>query len=212
MTTKQKEQNPQVQPIDRLLDLLRTGQWIYGKAADIPEISTMLTTCADACFDINQMRPSLKAERQEAFRKLLGKVGENLVIHSPFRCDFGFNIRIGNNFVGNFNLTILDEAEVTIGDNVMIGPNCSLITITHALDPDQRNEGIMAARPITIGDNAWIATNVVILPGVEIGEGAVIGAGSVVTRSIPAGMLAAGNPCRPLRPVSDSDRVNPVSL
>ena len=149
MTTIQKEQSPQVQPIDRLLDLLRTGQWIYGKAADIPEISTMLTTCADACFDINQMRPSLKAERQEAFRKLLGKVGENLVIHSPFRCDFGFNIRIGNNFVGNFNLTILDEAEVTIGDNVMIGPNCSLITITHALDPDQRNEGIMAARPIT---------------------------------------------------------------
>lgn len=212
MTTKQKEQNPQVQPIDRLLDLLRTGQWIYGKAADIPEINTMLTTCADACFDINQMRPSLKAERQEAFRKLLGKVGENLVIHSPFRCDFGFNIRIGNNFVGNFNLTILDEAEVTIGDNVMIGPNCSLITITHALDPDQRNEGIMAARPITIGDNAWIAANVVILPGVEIGEGAVIGAGSVVTRSIPAGMLAVGNPCRPLRPVSDSDRVNPVSL
>lgn len=158
------------------------------------------------------MRPSLKAERQEAFRKLLGKVGENLVIHSPFRCDFGFNIRIGNNFVGNFNLTILDEAEVTIGDNVMIGPNCSLITITHALDSDQRNEGIMAARPITIGDNAWIAANVVILPGVEIGEGAVIGAGSVVTRSIPAGMLAVGNPCRPLRPVSDSDRVNPVSL
>lgn len=191
---------------DNTIDMLLSGQWVRASAADSPEISAMLTSCADACFELNNLKPSLKEERLQILKGLLGKTGKNLVIHSPFRCDFGFNIRIGDNFVGNFNMTVLDEAEVTIGDNVMIGPNCSLITITHALHHDQRNSGLMAARPITIGDNVWIAANVVILPGVEIGEGSVIGAGSVVTRSIPAGVLAAGNPCRPLRPLADSDR------
>ena len=154
------------------------------------------------------MRPSLLEERRKAFKMLLGDIGENSVIHSPFHCDFGFNIRIGKNFIGNFNLTILDEAEVIIGDNVMIGPNCSLITITHALLPNQRNAGIMAARSIKIGNNVWIASNVVVLPGVEIGEGSVIGAGSVVTKSIPPNTLAIGNPCRPIRPVGSNDRID----
>lgn len=190
--------------------LLNDGAWLHAGADDLPEVTDLLQRCADTCHEINSLRPSMAGQRDELFRALLGSVGERFVIHSPFRCDFGFNIRIGENFVGNFNLSILDEAEVTIGDNVMIGPNCSLVTIAHALVPDQRNEGIMQARPITIGDNVWIAANVVILPGVTIGEGAVIGAGSVVVKSVPAGMLAVGNPCRPLRPITDSDRVVPL--
>lgn len=194
--------------VEDILDMLRSGLWVHAGAADSPEISAMLARCADACFDLNNMRPSMKEERRIALEKLLGKAGDNIVINSPFRCDFGFNIQIGDNFVGNFNLTILDEAEVKIGNNVMIGPNCSLITITHALNHEQRNAGLMKALPITIGDNAWIASNVVILPGVEIGEGAVIGAGSVVTRSIPAGTLAVGNPCRPIRQVTEDDIIN----
>lgn len=207
MITKKQDKKPKHISVDMLLEELRSGKWVYAGASDSPEISALLTHCADMCFDINNMRPSFKEEREMALRELLGEVGENLVIHSPFHCDFGFNIRIGDNFIGNFNLSILDEAEVTIGNNVMIGPNCSLITIIHALDHEQRKKGMMAAHPIFIGDNVWIASNVVILPGVEIGEGAVIGAGSVVTKSIPAKMLAVGNPCRPVRPVTNSDFV-----
>ena len=172
---------------------------MYAAAADCPEISKALLRCADACFELNAIRPSDVDKRNALLRGLLGSVGRNFVVNGPFRCDLGFNIHIGENFVGNFNLTILDEAEVRIGDNVMIGPNCTLITITHALGGDDRNAGLMRARPITIGDNAWLAAGVTVLPGVAIGEGAVIGAGSVVAKSIPPYTLAVGNPCRPLR-------------
>lgn len=193
-----------------IFDILNDGVWLHAGAKDFPEVTEALRKCADMCHEINSIHPSMTDERAALLHGLLGSVGERFVINPPFRCDFGFNIHIGENFIGNFNLTILDEAKVTIGDNVMIGPNCSLITITHALLPDQRNDGIMSAKPIRIENNAWIAAGVVILPGVIIGEGAVIGAGSVVTRSIPAGMLAVGNPCRPLRPVTAADRVVPA--
>lgn len=193
-----------------IFDLLNRGLWLHAGANDLPEVTELLRKCADTCHEINSLRPSMTEQRAGLFRSLLGSVGERFVIHSPFRCDFGFNIRIGDNFVGNFNLAILDEAKVTIGDNVMIGPNCSLVTIVHALLPDQRNEGIMQAKPITIGNDVWIAAGATVLPGVTIGDGAVIGAGSVVVKSIPAGMLAAGNPCRPLRPVTEADRVVPA--
>lgn len=201
------EKDSESDSLKQLLDKLRNGQWVLAGAKDSPEISSMLIRCADMCFDINNMRPSLQGERQKAFKMLLGDIGENFVIHSPFHCDFGFNIKIGKNFIGNFNLTILDEAEVIIGDNVMIGPNCSLITITHAMLSQQRNAGLMAARSIKICNNVWIASNVVILPGVEIGEGSVIGAGSVVTKSIPPYTLAVGNPCRPIRPLESDDLI-----
>ena len=191
-----------------IFQLLKNGTWLYGGASDHPTVSEKLQYAANACFDINRTMPSDIEYREKKFRSLLGSIGESFIIHSPFRCDFGFNIHIGDNFIGNFNLSILDEAEVRIGDNVMIGPNCSLITISHALVPDQRHEGIMQAKAITIEDNVWIASNVVVLPGVTIGEGSVIAAGSVVTKSIPPRMLAAGIPCRPLRPITDKDRVD----
>lgn len=184
---------------------MENGQWVKAGAKDSPEISRALSQCAQACFELNNMPPSDTAGRTTLLRSILGSAGDNIVIHSPFRCDFGFNISVGDNFIGNFNLSILDEAPVTIGDNVMIGPNCSLITITHALTPVERNDGVMKARGITIGDNVWIAAGVVVLPGVEIGQGAVIGAGSVVTRSIPPRTLAAGNPCRALREITSDD-------
>lgn len=195
---------------NNLFDTLASGAWIHAGAADVPEFGKALADCADACFHINQLPPSMADERRRHFRRLLGSVGETFVIHSPFRCDFGFNIHIGDNFIGNFNMSVLDEAPVTIGNNVFIGPNCCIATITHALLPSQRNEGIMSAHPVTIGHNVWIAVNVTILPGVTIGDGAVIGAGSVVTADIPAGYLAVGNPCRPLRPITPADTVIPI--
>lgn len=191
-----------------ILDYLNKGKWIKAGAKDLPEIAALLQQCADLCHRYNTLpNTSTEADREKLLRQILGSFEERIVLHPPFRCDFGFNIKIGKNFMGNFNLTILDEARVTIGDNVMVGPNCSLITITHSLDANQRNAGVMSANPITIGNNVWIAANVVILPGVTIGDGAVIGAGSVVTKNIPAGVLAMGVPCRPVRSITDSDKV-----
>ena len=132
--------------IEEILDALRRGQWLHAGAADFPEISALLAECADRCHELNLMRPSDVEARDRLLRKILGSAGDRLVINSPFRCDFGFNIHVGDNFIGNFNLAILDEAEVRIGRNVQIGPNCTLITITHALDAKQRNEGVMCAR------------------------------------------------------------------
>ena len=137
----------------------------------------------------------------------LEKMRSGRWLHSPFHCDFGAQISVGDHFVGNFNLTILDEAPVTIGSHVYIGPNVGIYTVHHALLADQRNEGIMQSLPVVIGDNVWIGGNTVILRGVTIGEGAVIGAGSVVSRDIPPRVIAVGNPCRVLRPLTEADRI-----
>lgn len=196
---------------ENIFRLLNEGHWLHAGAGDCPEVSVRLHRCADLCFEINSLPPSNVQKRDDLLRKLLGSAGNNLVINPPFRCDFGYNILIGHNFVGNFNLTILDEGTVTIGDNVLIGPNCTLATINHAMLAEQRSRGIMQAKPIAIGNNVWLASNVVVLPGVSIGDGSVIGAGSVVTKSIPPNVFAAGNPCTVRRPISESrDRIEPI--
>lgn len=181
---------------------MQDGEWAYGIREDI---SLFLNGIADKCSKFNSIPVSCSAERYQLLKSLLGKVGENVFISSPFRCDFGKYISIGNNFVGNYNLSILDEAPVTIGDNVFIGPNVSIITVIHALTIKERNDGIMTCKPVTIGNNVWICANVTILPGVTIGDGAVIGAGSVVTKSIPDNVLAAGNPCKVIRNITEND-------
>lgn len=187
----------------KLIDDLLAGKLVYGFAAEVYPIMLEAETL---CFELNNIPPSCKEKRRELIYKLLGKIGEPFTIHSPFRCDFGKHIKIGHHFVGNYNLTILDEGLVTIGNNVFIGPNCSIYTIVHALDAEERNKGLMQARPVTIGDNVWIAGNVTVLPGVTIGDGAVIGAGSVVTKDVPAGVVAAGNPCKVLRTIKRTDK------
>ena len=149
--------------------------------------------------------------RGAIIRQLLGHVGKEITLHSPFHCDFGEQITVGDHFVGNFNLTILDEAPVTIGNHVFIGPDVGIYTVRHALLPDQRNAGIMQSLPVTIHDNVWIGGHATLLPGVTIGQGAVIGAGSVVTHDIPPLVVAAGNPCRVLRPITEADRVPKVN-
>lgn len=177
-------------------EVLRSGEWMNGFTAEIGEA---LSCCEDLCFRLNMLPPGKRRERDAIVREIMGAIGDKYVLHSPFRCDLGFNIHIGENFVGNFNLTILDEAEVRIGNNVFIGPNTTLCTIIHEFDATKRNAGIMKAKPITIADNVWIAANVVILPGVSIGEGAIIGAGSVVTKNVEAHKIVAGNPARVIK-------------
>ena len=155
--------------------------------------------CKRLCFEYNRLDPGLEERREEMLRRLLGKTGKNFLIEQPFLCDYGYNIGIGENFYANVNCVILDEAAVTFGDNVFIGPNCAFYTAAHPLDTGDRRLGLEFARPISVGSDVWIGGNVVVLPGVTIGDGCVIGAGSVVTRDLPACCLAFGNPCRVIR-------------
>lgn len=176
--------------------LLRSGVWMDGFAE---EFGRDLARCEERCHEFNSLPPSRKDDRRAIIRSLFRSAGQKFNINPPFHCDFGYNISIGDNFTGNFNLVILDEADVTIGDNVFIGPNVCLCTVIHSLETEPRNRGIMCARPITVCDNVWIASNVVVLPGVTVGEGAVIGAGSVVAKDVEPYTLSVGNPCRKVR-------------
>lgn len=164
-----------------------------------PELQKRLAQTREKIWEFNNLRPSEISQQQDIIRNLLGACGENIVINQPFRCDYGCNIFIGNNFFANFNLTILDEAQVKIGNNVFIGPNVSMYTACHPLNADERNTGIEWAEPITIGNSVWIGGNVTIVPGVTIGDNVVIGAGSVVTKDIPSNVVAVGNPAKVIK-------------
>ena len=158
------------------------------------------------CHEYNHLPPERWGERVALMKRILGKTGQRLFIEPDFRCDYGVNITVGEGFYANFNLVILDVAPVTIGDRVMIAPNVSLYTAGHPVHPDSRRSGYEYGQPITIGDDVWIGGSTTVLPGVTIGDGAVIGAGSVVTRDIPPMVIAAGNPCRVIRPITQEDR------
>lgn len=164
------------------------------------------TACAEMTHELNLLRPSQVQEREELLRRLFGKVKGDFSIVSPFFCDYGYNIEIGNNFFMNMNCVILDGAKVTFGDNVFVAPGCGFYTAGHPLDWEQRNAGLEYAYPITVGNNVWIGAQVCVLPGVTIGDNTVIGAGSVVTKNIPANVLAAGNPCRVIREITEEDK------
>lgn len=162
-------------------------------------ILQLLSAAHDRCFDYNQLRPSQNAERTALIRALLGSCGSQFKIISPFLCDFGFNIEIGENFFANTHLVILDEAKVTFGDNVFIGPNCSFYTAGHPLDVEDRNAGLEYSLPITVGNDVWFCGGVTVVPGVTIGDGAVVAAGAVVVHDVPPYTLVAGNPARPIK-------------
>lgn len=156
--------------------------------------------CAkDLCFEYNNIKPSDIKLKKSVMKKILGKTKDNFIIEQPFMCDYGYNIEIGENFYANHNLIILDANKVIIGDNVFIAPNCGLYTAGHPLDAEERNKGLEYAKPIQIGNNVWIGGNVVVLPGVKIGDNCVIGAGSIVNKDIPSNTVAVGNPCRVIK-------------
>ena len=156
--------------------------------------------------DYNLTRPDNKKKMKEMIKNILGKTGEEVFIEQPFRCDYGKNIEVGNNFFANYNCVILDVAKVTIGENVMFAPNVSIYTAGHPIHPESRNSGYEYGIPVTIGDNVWVGGNVIITPGVTIGNNVVIGAGSVVTKDIPDNVIAVGNPCRVIREITEEDR------
>lgn len=163
----------------------------------------------DACFAYNQTLPSDKDTRSKMIKELLGKTGKRFCIESPFHCDYGYNIEIGEDFFSNYNLIILDCGKVTFGDHVFIGPDCGFHTPTHPIDAESRNAGWEQDKPITVGSDVWFGAGVQVLPGVSIGSNVVIGGGSVVTKDIPDNCVAVGNPCRVLRPITEADKFQP---
>lgn len=169
------------------------------------ELLTQLNHCKDICFAFNQLKPSQHQQRIEVLTNLFGKVKSILAVQSPFWCDFGYNIEVGEEFYANHGLTILDGAKVTFGDHVFIAPNCGFYTAGHPIDANRRNQGLEYAHPITVGSHVWFGAAVQVMPGVTIGSNVVIGSGSVVTKDIPDNVVAVGNPCRVLRPITSED-------
>ncbi len=173
----------------------------YYSAVD-PELISELNAVKDIIHEYNLLRPSDLERRREMLLSLLGHVADDKVfINQPFYCDYGKQISVGRRFFANFNLTILDEAPVTFGDDCFIGPNVSIYTACHSTDPIERNSRREWARPVSIGCNVWIGGSVVILPGVTIGDNVTIGAGSVVVHDIPSNSIAVGNPCRVVKSI-----------
>lgn len=169
------------------------------------QLITERTACKALCYKYNHTTPEQTEERNNIIRKLFGKTGNSFCIEPMFTCDYGYNIEIGENFYMNVNCVILDGAKVTFGNNVFIAPGCGFYTAGHPQNVKQRNAGLEYAYPIKIGNNVWIGAQASILPGVTIGDNCVIGAGSVVTKDIPANTVAAGNPCRVIRDLSPEE-------
>ena len=168
---------------------------IYSATDD--ELLKELNEVKDVIHRYNALLPSESEKKLEILKSLLGHIGDdNIIINQPFYCDYGKQISVGKRFFANFCFTVLDEAQVTIGDDCFIGPHVSIYTACHSTDPAERNTRREWALPVSIGNSVWIGGNVTILPGVTIGNNVTIGAGSVVVSDIPSGTVAVGNPCR----------------
>lgn len=169
--------------------------------ADDPQLQAEAERARAATHRYNTMDPNDLGGRRALLEGLLGAFGEGSEIRPPFYCDYGYQTFIGARSFANFGLVILDVARVTIGDDVQMGPNVQILTPTHPIEAGPRRDKWEAAEPITIGDNAWLGGGVIVLPGVTIGENTVVGAGAVVTRDLPANVVAAGNPARVIRTI-----------
>ena len=149
--------------------------------------------------ELNDTREDQAAERSRILQQLIPHQGQGLWLQPPFYCDYGYNIKLGDKVFFNFNCVVLDVTYVTIGSRTLFGPNVQIYTATHPINHKERASGLEYAKPITIGEDVWVGGSAVICPGVTIGDRSVIGAGSVVTKDIPADVFAAGNPCRVIR-------------
>ncbi len=170
------------------------------------EVAKEQLKCLDRLYDFNRTRPSEMPKRMALLKEILAEVGENCYVEPPLHANWGINTHFGNNVYANFNLTLVDDCDIYVGDSVMFGPNVTVAVAGHPIDPDLRRKVAQFNIPVRIGNNVWIGAGAVILPGVTIGDNSVIGAGSIVTKDIPANVVAVGNPCRVLREINDRDR------
>lgn len=195
--------------MNRIEEYLKSEQGYAGQNRAIP--GELKQKAQKLCWEYNQTPPDPQV-RAELLRRLLGTCHPLTFIEPSFRCDYGFNIHTHGLAVINYNCVILDTSPVHIGAGAFIAPGVCLACAGHALDPEQRAQGISTSKPVTLEENVWIGANAVVCGGVTIGKGSVIGAGSVVTRDIPAGVVAAGVPCRVLRPLTEEDRIAPAQM
>ena len=171
------------------------------------ELLELRVKAEDLCFELNNIRPSETEKRAGILKELFPNMEENCVVLSPIYTDYGFYTKIGHDTFINRNAYLMDGCGITIGSHCFIGPNCGMYTAVHATVAEERNQGLEKALPIVIGDNCWLGGDVKILPGVTIGNNTIIGAGSIVTKDIPSNVVAVGNPCRVLRPITDEDKI-----
>lgn len=164
------------------------------------------TRCLEVLYDFNHSRPSETEKREKLMKALFAEVGENCYIEPPLQANWAKHTHLGNHVYANFNLTLVDDTHIYIGDYVMIGPNVTLSTAGHPVAPEMRKKIAQFNIPIHIEENVWIGANCVVLPGITIGKNSVIGAGSIVTKDIPANVVAVGNPCKVMREISERDR------
>ncbi|MCM1460468.1 MAG: sugar O-acetyltransferase [Bacteroides sp.] len=171
------------------------------------ELAQLNKRCRELMQKFNQTRYGQGGDRMKYIRELFAHVGEKAYIEPEVYFDYGCHISVGDNFYANTGLIILDQCSVTIGDNVFFGPRVNIYCAGHPIDAGVRNKNLEYGKPVTIGNDVWVGGNVVFNPGVTVGDDVVIGSGSVVTKDIPSHVIAAGNPCRVIRKITDEDRV-----
>lgn len=171
-----------------------------------PEILEEQIQYQEKLYDYNQTRPSEQEKRTNLLKEMFAEIGENCYIEPPFHANFGgHHCHFGKNVYANYNLTAVDDTHIYVGDNTMIAPNVILASAAHPLDPEERRKGYQYNQPVHIGKNCWLGAGVIVVPGVSIGDDTVIGAGSVVTKDIPSGVVAVGNPCRVIKEVKKEE-------
>lgn len=190
--------------MSQMKERMHTGE-IYNPGDE--EIMARQTKCLDRLYDFNMTRPTEQEKRQALMKEMFAELGKGVYIEPPFHANWGgAHCHFGDYVYANFNLTCVDDTHIYVGENTMLGPNVVLATAGHPILPELREKGYQYNMPIHIGKNCWLGAGVIVLPGVTIGDHSVIGAGSIVTRDIPANVVAVGNPCRVLRPIGEKDR------
>ncbi len=172
-----------------------------------PEIMKEQFVCLDRLFAYNQLKPSQQSEKTALLKEMFAQIGEGCYIETPLHSNWGGkNVHFGKEIYANFNLTLVDDTHIYVGDNTMFGPNVTVATAGHPIQPELRRLGMQYNAPVHIGKNCWIGAGAILLPGVTVGDNVVIGAGSVVTKDIPDWSVAAGNPCKVIRKITEADR------
>lgn len=183
---------------------LHTGE-LY--LPDDPEIVSLQQECLERLYEYNATRPHESEKRAALLQEMFAQIGEGCYIEPPLRSNWGgYHVHFGNHVYANFNLTLVDDTHIYVGDHTMIGPNVTIATAGHPILPELREQNYQYNMPVHIGRNCWIGAGAIILPGVTIGDHTVVGAGSIVTKDLPSGVVAVGNPCHVLRPIGAHDR------